>query len=174
MAQVQIGLAGLLRINGAHDQGDFQTSLTACAGMLVASVSESQAGVSCAQPLDDGGDDGSTTLTALIVATCGGGTGVPVQQECREMLGCGASEQAGKSGEIGAGEVCRRSGRWVGRGAPVAVIAGNKQGVGELAGHLGAAVVDAQPLACAAGSSPPALPQRALSQVGQGGIQAHT
>jgi hydroxymethylglutaryl-CoA reductase (NADPH) len=42
----------------------------------------------------------SITLPALIVATYGGGTGLPTQRECLEMLGCDGSGKVMKFAEI--------------------------------------------------------------------------
>ena len=40
------------------------------------------------------------TLPALICATHGGGTGLPTQRECLEMLGCIGTGKADKLAEI--------------------------------------------------------------------------
>lgn len=42
----------------------------------------------------------SITIPALIVATYGGGTGLPTQRECLELLGCYGSGKVGKLAEI--------------------------------------------------------------------------
>ncbi|MGE5143412.1 MAG: hydroxymethylglutaryl-CoA reductase, partial [Acidobacteriota bacterium] len=47
----------------------------------------------------------SITLPSLIVATHGGGTGLPTQRECLEVLGCYGTGQVNKLAEIIAGVV---------------------------------------------------------------------
>jgi hydroxymethylglutaryl-CoA reductase (NADPH) len=42
----------------------------------------------------------SITILALIVSTCGGGTGLPTQRECLELLGCRGSGKVRKLAEI--------------------------------------------------------------------------
>jgi hydroxymethylglutaryl-CoA reductase (NADPH) len=65
----------------------------------------------------------SITIAALIVATCGGGTGLPTQRECLELLGCYGAGKVLKFAEIVAatalcGELSLGSaivaGEWVG------------------------------------------------------------
>ncbi|MBB4742832.1 hydroxymethylglutaryl-CoA reductase (NADPH) [Actinoplanes octamycinicus] len=57
-------------------------------GQDAANVAESHAALSYTQLLDSGDYYWSVTLPALIVATYGGGTGLPTQRECLELLGC--------------------------------------------------------------------------------------
>jgi hydroxymethylglutaryl-CoA reductase (NADPH) len=45
------------------------------------------------------------TLPALIVATHGGGTGLPTQRECLEVLDCYGTGKVGKFAEIVAATV---------------------------------------------------------------------
>ena len=45
------------------------------------------------------------TLPALIVATCGGGTGLPTQREALEAMGCYGPGKVFKFAEIVAGTV---------------------------------------------------------------------
>ncbi|MFW5661622.1 MAG: hydroxymethylglutaryl-CoA reductase, partial [Oceanicaulis sp.] len=47
----------------------------------------------------------SITLPALIVATFGGGTGLPTQSECLELLGCKGKGKVGRFIEICAATV---------------------------------------------------------------------
>jgi hydroxymethylglutaryl-CoA reductase (NADPH) len=47
----------------------------------------------------------SITLTSLIVATYGGGTGLPTQRECLEMLGCYGPGKVDMFAEVCAGVV---------------------------------------------------------------------
>ena len=61
---------------------------------------ESHAGIIYTQLLDNGDYYWSITLTSLIVATDGGGTGLATQRECLEMLGCYGPGKADKLAEI--------------------------------------------------------------------------
>ena len=47
----------------------------------------------------------SLTIPSLIVATYGGGTGLPTQRECLEILGCYGQGKVNKLAEIVAGVV---------------------------------------------------------------------
>ena len=85
--------------NGAHAANGL-TAMFIATGQDVANVSESHAGVTYAQLLDNGDYYWSITLTSLIVATYGGGTGLPTQRECLEMLGCYGDGKANKFAEI--------------------------------------------------------------------------
>jgi len=85
--------------NGAHAANGL-TALFIATGQDVANVSESHAGVTYAQLLDNGDYYWSITLTSLIVATYGGGTGLPTQRECLEMMDCYGSGKADKFAEI--------------------------------------------------------------------------
>ncbi len=85
--------------NGAHAANGL-TAMFIATGQDVANVSESHAGVTYAQLLDNGDYYWSITLTSLIVATYGGGTGLPTQKECLEMLGCYGAGKADKFAEI--------------------------------------------------------------------------
>ena len=73
--------------NGAHAANGL-TAMFIATGQDVANVSESHAGVTYTQLLENGDYYWSITLPSLIVATYGGGTGLPTQRECLEMLGC--------------------------------------------------------------------------------------
>ena len=85
--------------NGAHAANGL-TAMFIATGQDVANVSESHAGVTYSQLLDNGDYYWSITLTSLIVATYGGGTGLPTQRECLEMLGCYGDGKADKLAEI--------------------------------------------------------------------------
>ena len=54
----------------------------------VGNVAEASAGFSFGELRDDGSYYCSVTIPSLIVATVGGGTGLPTQRECLETLGC--------------------------------------------------------------------------------------
>ena len=90
--------------NGAHAANGL-TAMFIATGQDVANVAESHAGVVYNQLLDNGDFYWSITLTSLIVATYGGGTGLATQRECLEMLGCYGTGKADKFAEICAGVV---------------------------------------------------------------------
>jgi hydroxymethylglutaryl-CoA reductase (NADPH) len=85
--------------NGAHAANGL-TAMFIATGQDVANVSESHAGVTYSQLLDNGDYYWSITLTSLIVATYGGGTGLPTQRECLEMMDCYGQGKANKFAEI--------------------------------------------------------------------------
>jgi len=90
--------------NGAHAANGL-TAMFIATGQDVANVSESHAGVTYAQLLDNGDYYWSITLTSLIVATYGGGTGLATQRECLELLGCYGKGNVRKFAEIVAATV---------------------------------------------------------------------
>ena len=99
----QISNAGSLMAgsayNGAHAANGIAAMFIAT-GQDVANVAESHAGITYAQLLDNGDYYWSVTLTSLIVASYGGGTGLPTQRECLELLGCYGKGKADKLAEI--------------------------------------------------------------------------
>jgi len=104
----QISQAGAFMVGAANNGAHAANGLTAmfiATGQDVANVAESHAGIVYAQRLDNGDYYWSITLTALIVATYGGGTGLATQRECLEMLGCYGKGKADKFAEICAGVV---------------------------------------------------------------------
>ena len=74
-------------------------------GQDAANVSESHTAIAYTQLLDNGDYYWSITLPSLIVATYGGGTSLPTQRECLEMLGCRGAGKAKKLAEIVAATV---------------------------------------------------------------------
>jgi hydroxymethylglutaryl-CoA reductase (NADPH) len=90
--------------NGPHAANGIAAMFIAC-GQDVANVAESHAGITYAQLLDDGDYYWSVTLPSLIVASYGGGTGLPTQRECLEVLGCYGTGKADKLAEIVAATV---------------------------------------------------------------------
>jgi len=98
VANVGAFLAGSAN-NGAHAANGL-TALFIATGQDVANISESHAGVTYAQLLDNGDYYWSVTLTSLIVATYGGGTGLATQRECLEMMDCYGAGKADKFAEI--------------------------------------------------------------------------
>ena len=90
--------------NGSHAANGL-AALFIATGQDAANIAESHAGVVYVRLLDDGDYYMSITLTSLIVATVGGGTGLATQRECLEMLGCAGAGKADKFAEICAGVV---------------------------------------------------------------------
>lgn len=90
--------------NGPHSANGI-ASLYIATGQDEANVVESHAGMLSHQLLDNGDFYMSVTLPSLIVATFGGGTGLPTQKECLEMLGCVGKGKANKFAEIVAATV---------------------------------------------------------------------
>ncbi|GBL04093.1 hydroxymethylglutaryl-CoA reductase [Glaciecola sp. KUL10] len=90
--------------NGPHSANGI-ASVYIATGQDEANVVESHAGVLSHQLLDNGDLYMSVTLPSLIVATFGGGTGLPTQKECLEMLGCVGKGKANKFAEIVAATV---------------------------------------------------------------------
>lgn len=90
--------------NGVHAANGL-TALFIATGQDVANVAESHAGVVYTQLLPGGDYYWSITLTSLIVATHGGGTGLATQHEGLAMLGCHGQGKADKLAEICAGVV---------------------------------------------------------------------
>ncbi|HEX5725195.1 MAG TPA: hypothetical protein VFX98_06995, partial [Longimicrobiaceae bacterium] len=74
-------------------------------GQDVANVAESSAGVMYAELTPERDLYLSITIPSLIVATYGGGTGLPTQRECLEVLGCSGKGKVNKLAEIVAGVV---------------------------------------------------------------------
>ncbi len=85
--------------NGMHAANGL-AALFVATGQDVANVAESHATIGYSQLLDDGDFYCSLTLPALIVATYGGGTGLPTQRQCLEILGCYGRDKADKLAEI--------------------------------------------------------------------------
>ena len=85
--------------NGSHS-ANAMAALFIATGQDVGNVAESSAAISFVEVLDDGSLYYSITIPALIVATFGGGTGLPTQRECLQMLGCVGKGKVGKLAEI--------------------------------------------------------------------------
>jgi hydroxymethylglutaryl-CoA reductase (NADPH) len=90
--------------NGAH-AANALAALFIATGQDAANVAESHSTITYTDLLPNGDYYWSVTLPALIVATYGGGTGLPTQRECLEMLGCYGSGKVDKLAEICAGVV---------------------------------------------------------------------
>ncbi len=85
--------------NGGHAANGL-AALFIATGQDAANVAESHAALTYSQLRDDGDYYWSTTLPSLIVASYGGGTGLPTQRECLELLGCYGQGRADKLAEI--------------------------------------------------------------------------
>ncbi|NDJ63034.1 MAG: hydroxymethylglutaryl-CoA reductase [Chloroflexi bacterium] len=90
--------------NGAHSPNAI-TAMFIATGQDVANVSESSAGILYTELTPEGDLYISITIPSLIVATYGGGTGLPTQRECLELLGCYGKGRVNRFAEIVAGVV---------------------------------------------------------------------
>ena len=79
------------------------TAMFIATGQDVANVAESSAGILYAELTPTGDFYLSLTIPSLIVATHGGGTGLPTQRECLEVLDCGGWGKVNRLAEIVAG-----------------------------------------------------------------------
>ena len=85
--------------SGAHAANGIAAMFIAT-GQDAANVAESHAGMNYGELLDNGDFYWSVTLPAMICATYGGGTGLPTQRECLEMMDCYGTGKADKLAEI--------------------------------------------------------------------------
>jgi hydroxymethylglutaryl-CoA reductase (NADPH) len=99
----QIAAVGALQAGSAYSGAHSANGIAAlfiATGQDAANVAESHAGISYGQLLENGDYYWSVTLPAIICATHGGGTGLPTQRECLDMLGCYGAGKADKLAEI--------------------------------------------------------------------------
>lgn len=91
-------------ISGANNNGlqaaNAITAMFIATGQDVANVAESSCGILYTDITEDGDFYLSLTLPSLIVATYGGGTGLPTQKECLDILGCYGDGKVRKFAEI--------------------------------------------------------------------------
>jgi hydroxymethylglutaryl-CoA reductase (NADPH) len=85
--------------NGAHSPNAI-TAIFIATGQDVANVSESSAGILYTEMTPEGDLYISLTIPSLIVATYGGGTGLPAQRECLEIMDCYGKGKVNKLAEI--------------------------------------------------------------------------
>lgn len=85
--------------NGSHFANGI-TALFIATGQDVANVAESAAGIVYVELKPNGDYYFSVTIPSLIVATYGGGTGLPTQRECLEMMDCYGAGKVNKLAEI--------------------------------------------------------------------------
>jgi hydroxymethylglutaryl-CoA reductase (NADPH) len=99
----QIMMAGAFLAGSASTSPHSANGLAAlfiATGQDAANVAESHASITYTQLLDGGDYYWSMTLTSLIVATYGGGTGLPTQRQSLDMMGCYGEGKADKLAEI--------------------------------------------------------------------------
>ncbi len=96
-------------LSGANNNGlqaaNGLAAIFIATGQDAADVAESSAAVVHTEVTSEGDLYVSITLPSLIVATHGGGTGLPTQRECLGILGCTGRGSVGKLAEIVAGTV---------------------------------------------------------------------
>jgi hydroxymethylglutaryl-CoA reductase (NADPH) len=90
--------------NGSHSANGI-TAMFIATGQDVANVAESSAGFVYAEQRPNGDYYYSITIPALIVGTYGGGTSLPTQRECLELLGCYGKDGVRRFTEIVAATV---------------------------------------------------------------------
>ena len=90
--------AGTLGYNGHLANG--LAALSIACGQDVANVSESSAGIVYTEVTPNHDLYISITIPSLIVATHGGGTSLPTQRECLDILGCTGRNKVRKFAEI--------------------------------------------------------------------------
>ena len=101
--QRQLSNTGAMLSNAVNNGAHFANGLTAlfiATGQDVANVAESSAGITYTELKDNGDYYISVTIPSLVVATYGGGTGLPTQRECLELLGCYGTGHVRKLAEI--------------------------------------------------------------------------
>ena len=92
--------------NGSHSANAIAAMFIAT-GQDAGNLAESSTAMAYAELLPDGGYYYSITIPSLIVATYGGGTGLPTQRECLDLLGCYGKGNVRKLAEIvGATVLC--------------------------------------------------------------------
>lgn len=96
-------MAGVMN-NGSQSPNAIAAMFIAC-GQDAGNVAESSTAMVYAELLEDGSYYHSITIPSLIVATYGGGTGLPTQRECLQMLDCYGEGKVRKLAEIVAATV---------------------------------------------------------------------
>jgi hydroxymethylglutaryl-CoA reductase (NADPH) len=99
MAAVGGVLSGTIGVQGHYANG--LAALYIACGQDAACVAESAVGVTRLEIARDGGLYAAVTLPNIIVGTVGGGTGLPSQRACMEILGC-----TGPGGARALAELC--------------------------------------------------------------------
>jgi hydroxymethylglutaryl-CoA reductase (NADPH) len=99
----QVALAGAFLAGAANNSVHPANGLAAlfiATGQDAANVAESHSAITYTQLLENGDYYWSITLTSLIVATYGGGTGLPTQRQCLELMGCYGAGKVDRLAEI--------------------------------------------------------------------------
>lgn len=94
---------GIIQSGAIGAQGHYANGLTAlfiATGQDAACVAEAATGITRMELNPDSSLYASVTLPNLIVGTVGGGTGLPTQRECLELMGCYGEGKARKYAEI--------------------------------------------------------------------------
>lgn len=94
---------GIIQSGAIGAQGHYANGLTAlfiATGQDAACVSEAATGITRMEMTKDGSLYASVTLPNLIVGTVGGGTSLPTQKECLELMDCYGVDNARKFAEI--------------------------------------------------------------------------
>lgn len=94
-------LSGTMGVHGHFANG--LAALYLATGQDVACVAESATGVTRFEARDDGSLYAVVTLPGIMVGTVGGGTGLPTQRACLELMGLYGSGQARALAEVCAG-----------------------------------------------------------------------
>jgi hydroxymethylglutaryl-CoA reductase (NADPH) len=94
-------LSGTIGVHGHFANG--LTALYLATGQDAACVAESATGVTRFEVTDDGGLYATVTLPDIMVGTVGGGTGLPSQKACLEMMGLHGPGKARALAEVCAG-----------------------------------------------------------------------
>lgn len=96
---------GIIQSGAIGAQGHYANGLTAlfiATGQDVACVAEAATGITRMELNNDGSLYASVTLPNLIVGTVGGGTNLPTQRECLDMMDCYGEGNSIKYAEIAA------------------------------------------------------------------------
>lgn len=99
----QVSVLGGVQSGSIGVQGHFANPLAAlfiACGQDAACVSEAAVGVTRMDMTPEGGLYAAVSLPNLIVGTVGGGTRLPTQRECLEMIDCFGGGKARKFSEI--------------------------------------------------------------------------
>jgi hydroxymethylglutaryl-CoA reductase (NADPH) len=99
----QTSTLGVIQSGAIGAQGHVANGLTAlfiATGQDAACIAEAATGITRMQLTESGDLYTSVTLPNLIVGTVGGGTGLPTQQECLNLLGCTGPGTARRFAEI--------------------------------------------------------------------------
>lgn len=94
---------GVIKSGSIGAQGQIANGLTAlflACGQDVACISEASVGITRLEVNENGDLYSSVVLPALMVGTIGGGTQLPTQRECLDILGCFGNGGAKKFAEI--------------------------------------------------------------------------